>query len=404
MSSSNSVLSVSQLTGLMKQELEGSFSKVWVCGEVSGVSRPQSGHVYFTLKDEKAQLRAVMWRSTVERLRFELREGIEAVCAGGIDLYPPRGSYQLVVRQMEPLGEGALQLAFRQLHQRLAAEGLFDAELKKPLPQFPRRIAVVTSPTGAAIRDFLEVLRRRWRGVDVLIIPARVQGEGSAREIAAGIRYANQLGDAVDVLVVTRGGGSLEDLWSFNEEEVVRAVHASALPVVSAVGHEVDITLCDLAADVRALTPSEAAERIAPAQADVEATLLSHQRRMQGRMRQRMAELRRRLDGLSQRSVLRRPLEPVRLRERACDELQQRAARAIQRQLQSARRRTDALASRLEALSPLGVLSRGYSLTRQADDGAVIQSSEQLQPGDVIHTTFRQGAVVSRVESIEPAE
>ncbi len=255
---------VSQLTSQIKSTLEGRFPSVWVTGELSNVSRPQSGHVYLTMKDASAQIRAVIWRSVASKLPFDFSDGLEVVCRGEIDVYPPRGAYQLIIRRMEPLGEGALQLALRQLQKRLSAEGLFDPRHKRPLPRFPRRIAIVTSPSGAAIRDFLEVLRRRWRGVRVLVIPARVQGEGAAGDLVRGIGWAHQLPEAPDVLVVARGGGSLEDLWCFNDEAVVRAIFAATIPVVSAVGHEIDVTLSDLVADRRALTPSEAAELVAP--------------------------------------------------------------------------------------------------------------------------------------------
>ncbi len=245
-------LSVFQLTSLIKGILEQAFPSVWVVGELSDVARPQSGHVYLTLKDDRAQIRAVIWRNAASRLRFNLEDGLEVICRGDLDVYPPRGSYQLVIRELEPRGEGALQQALRKLQQKLAAEGLFDPAHKKPLPRFPRRIAVVTSPTGAAVRDFVEVLRRRWQGVHVLIVPTRVQGEGAATDIAAAIQTVNRLSPSVDVMVVGRGGGSMEDLWCFNEEAVVRAIFASQVPVVSAVGHEIDVTLSDLVADVRA--------------------------------------------------------------------------------------------------------------------------------------------------------
>ena len=267
------VLSVSELTGSIKALLEGEFPSVWVSGEISNFSRPGSGHCYLTLKDDAAQIRAVLWRSAASRVRFDLHDGLEVLCQGSLDVYAPRGSYQLVIEQIEPRGVGALEQALRKLRERLAAEGLFAAERKRPLPRFPRRIAFVTSPTGAAVRDFLEVIRRRWHGVHVLVVPVRVQGDGAAEEIAAGVALVNRLAVEVDVLVVGRGGGSLEDLWAFNEEVVVRAIHASRIPVVSAVGHEIDVTLSDLVADVRALTPSEAAERIVPAAEEVRAYL-----------------------------------------------------------------------------------------------------------------------------------
>ncbi len=250
--SDQSALTVSQLTAQIKGLVEESFPGVWVTGEVSNFSRPQSGHCYFTLKDDKAQIRAVMWRGTATKLNFDPTDGLDLVCHGRLDVYAPRGSYQLVIDQAYPKGVGALESALRQLREKLEREGLFDPSRKRPLPKFPRRIAFVTSPTGAAIRDFLEVLRRRWAGVEVLVVPARVQGEGAAAEIAAGIQLANRIRPSIDVLVVGRGGGSLEDLWAFNEEVVVRAVAASQIPTVSGVGHEIDVSLSDLAADVRA--------------------------------------------------------------------------------------------------------------------------------------------------------
>jgi len=258
------VLSVSEFTARLKQLLEESFPEVWVVGEISGLARPASGHIYFTLKDDQAQLRAVVWRSTARRLGFELEDGLEVVCGGYLEVYAPRGTYQLIVEQVEARGMGALERAFRRLYERLSREGLFDRQRKRPLPPLVRRIAVVTSPTGAAIRDFLQVLSRRWAGADVLIVPSRVQGEGAAEELAAAVAAVNRLRPAPDCLVLARGGGSLEDLWAFNEEVLLRAIVASRVPVVSAVGHEIDVTLSDLAADVRALTPSEAAELLAP--------------------------------------------------------------------------------------------------------------------------------------------
>src|SRR5436190_5572555 len=295
------ILSVSQLSQLIEGALESAFQSLWVSGEISEVSRPHSGHVCFTLRDEAAQIRAVVWRSAASRMRFQLEDGQQVICHGDIDVYPPRGTYQLVVRQIEPQGLGALQLAFKQLQRRLEVEGLFDPARKRPLPPFPRRVGFVTSPTGAAIRDFLQVAARRFGGVEILVIPARVQGEGAADEIARGIELANRLRPPLDVLVVGRGGGSLEDLWSFNEEIVVRAIHASRVPVVSAVGHEIDVTLSDLVADVRALTPSEAAELVVPAADEVLAGLRGCEQRLIAGLRGRATAARAWLDLLSQR-------------------------------------------------------------------------------------------------------
>jgi exodeoxyribonuclease VII large subunit len=396
------VLSVWELTAQVKELLETAFPTVWVAGEVSNFARPQSGHCYLTLKDDRAQLRAVIWRPTAARIRFDLHDGLEVICRGHLDVYEPRGTYQLVIEHVEPRGIGALELALRQLREKLAREGLFDAARKRPLPAFVRRIAVVTSPTGAAIHDFLQVLGRRWRGTDVLIVPTRVQGEGAAEEIAAAIATANRLRPAPDCLVVTRGGGSLEDLWAFNEEVVARAIFASQIPVVSAIGHEIDVTLSDLVADVRALTPSEAAERVAPAAEELAAGLQQLQKRLGAAMRSRTAAARARLDALARHPAFRRPFQRVHDLGRRLDELQVRAAGAIRRLLQVARHRAEAAAAQLESLSPLAVLARGYSLTQRTADGAVVHDAASLAPGESITTRFARGQAISRVEQIEP--
>jgi exodeoxyribonuclease VII large subunit len=401
--SEEQVLTVSELTAQIKSFLENAFPSIWIAGEISDISRPRSGHVYFTLKDAAAQIRGVMWRSTASRVRFDLEDGMEVLCRGSIDVYPPRGSYQLVVRHLEPRGEGALQKALRRLQEKLAAEGLFDARRKRPLPSFPQRIAVVTSPTGAAIRDFLEVLRRRWTGIEVLVIPVRVQGDGSAAEIVSGIQVANQLRPAPDVLVVGRGGGSLEDLWSFNEEMVVRAIVGSRIPVVSAVGHEIDVTLADLAADVRALTPSEAGERVVPSTVEILAQLRNLQVRLGTALRNRAADARSRWEALAQRRVLRRPDDRIHDFARRIDELESRLVQAIRRTEATAGEQLRGLASRLETLSPLAVLARGYSLTERGCDGRMIRSASEVAVGDQIATRLLRGRLISRVqEVIEP--
>jgi exodeoxyribonuclease VII large subunit len=392
------VLTVGQLTAEIKDVLESTFASVWVSGEISNLSRPQSGHCYLTLKDESAQLRAVLWRTAASRVRFDLDDGLEVICQGHLDLYAPRGSYQLVIEQILPKGMGALELALRKLRQRLAAEGLFEAQRKRPLPRFPREIAIVTSPTGAALRDFLEVLRRRWNGVDVLVLPARVQGEGAAAEIAAAIAAANRLARPIDVLVVARGGGSLEDLWAFNEEVVVRAIHGSRIPVVSAIGHEIDVTLADLVADVRALTPSEAAELVVPSREELLAELLRHERRLAASLRARAAEARGRLEVLAGSMVFRRPTARLQELARRVDELGQRAERALAGQMRRCRSLWEARSAHLESLSPLAILARGYSLTRRRADGASVRSADMLAPGDEIVTRFARGEVTSRVE------
>ncbi len=395
------IFSGAELTAQIKDVLETTFRSVWVAGEIGDLARPQSGHCYLTLKDPQAQIPAVIWRSTATRVRFELRDGLQVVCRGHLEVYAPRGKYQLIIEAIEPQGIGALELALRQLHEKLAKEGLFEQARKRPLPRFPRRIAVVTSPTGAALQDFLEMLRRRWRLSDVLVVPVRVQGEGAAEEIAAAIAMVNRLAVPVDCLVVTRGGGSLEDLWAFNEEIVVRAIAGSRIPVVSGVGHEIDVTLADLAADVRALTPSDAAHRVAPGGDEV-AQILSHfGRRLNGSLRARAQAARNRLAAVASQRVLRRPLALVHDRARQLDELEGRGFRAVRNRVRQSRVRVESLRARLESLSPLAVLGRGYSLTRRAPDGRIVHDAQELTPGDLLTTRFAHGEAVSRVEQLE---
>jgi exodeoxyribonuclease VII large subunit len=397
------VLTVSQFTALLKGVVEERFPAVWVAGEISNFSQPQSGHCYFTLKDDGAQLRAVLWRTTAARLNLQLHDGLDVVCRGRLDLYPPRGSYQLVVDELQPKGVGALELALRQRREKLAKEGLFDAARKRRLPPFPRRVAVVTSPTGAAIRDFLQVLKRRWSGVEVLVFPARVQGDCAADEVVAGIEKANRVKPALDVLVIARGGGSLEDLWCFNEESVVRAIAASGVPTVSAIGHEIDVTLADLAADVRALTPSEAAERVVPSSAEVSETVDAFQSRLSITLTRLMTHLRSRLDGLASRPALARPLDTIHMRARRLDEISLRMAAAAKNVTRDRQAALAALAGKLESLSPLGVLGRGYSLT-YSEDNRLVTSAAELRPGERIVTKLQRGSAVSVVEQTTTSE
>jgi exodeoxyribonuclease VII large subunit len=330
-----------------------------------------------------------------------LRDGDQVLCQGEIDAYPRRGTYQLIVRKIEPVGEGALQRALRELQKRLAAEGLFDPRHKQSLPPMPQRIGLVTSPSGAAIHDFLQCAGRRWQRGEFWIFPVRVQGDGAAAEIAAAIDMANRLASPPDVLVVTRGGGSIEDLWSFNDEAVVRAIHASRIPVVSAVGHEIDVTLADLVADLRALTPTEAAELVLPAVDEVRRELDRYRQRMSRSLTVRVDQLRQRLDGLAQRRVLRSPWDVLDQRTRQVDELEQRGRRAAWQAVQRHRERLGATAARLDALSPLAVLARGYSVTQAAADGRIVHSSDQLNVGDAMIVRFAKGAATGRVEKLE---
>lgn len=391
------VLSVSDLNRDIKSTLQADFSSVWVTGEVSDLARPNSGHLYLTLKDDSSQIRGVIWKNTAQRIRFPLDDGTQVLCSGDIDVYPPRGTYQLIIRQIEPRGEGALQAALRKLRAKLDAEGLFAAQLKQAIPKFPKRVGVITSPSGAALRDFLQVAARRWQGTELVIIPSRMQGAGSADEVVQAIATAHQLQPSIDALVITRGGGSIEDLWSFNEEKVVRAIHAAQVPVVSAIGHEIDVTLADLVADLRALTPSEAAERVIPSAIEMRSGLDQLGKRLQSMIRSRCSDSRQKLDSLATRRVLLHPEEYVRMWSHRVDELQIRAGRAVAMQLERQQQRVAAVAGQLETLSPLSVLARGYSVTMK--DKAVIRSTEILTEGDLLTTKLDQGVIVSRVES-----
>jgi exodeoxyribonuclease VII large subunit len=371
------LLSVSELTDRIRTLLALSFPEVGVRGEVSNVARPRSGHVYFSLKDETAQIRAVIWRSLARSLVFDLEDGLAVRAWGEIDVYAPRGDYQLIVRSIEPEGIGALELAFRQTVARLAAEGLFDPTRKRPLPPFPSRIAVVTSPTGAAIRDLLHVLHRRWPAVEVWIVPVPVQGPGAAAEIARGITQANRL-PGCDLIITGRGGGSLEDLWPFNEEVVARAIFTSRLPVVTGIGHEIDVTVADLVADVHAPTPTAAGERAVPDVREVRGRLDLLRDRLARATRDHLADAHARLD-----------------------DLRRRVQRAIDLDL---RRRRDLLARRaaqLDALSPLQVLARGYSLTYREGEASPLRSVADLRPGDRLRTLLADGSLLSRVEAVD---
>lgn len=397
------VLSVSQLTQDIKGVLEQGFARVWVSGQVSNFTRPSSGHCYLSIKDQNAQLRLVIWRQTAFRLRVDPRDGDEVIVSGRLSLYPQRGEYQLVVDQYVPKGIGLLEQRFRELRERLQRMGFFARERKQALPALPQRIALVTSPSGAAVRDMLEVLGRRWPAADIWLCPVRVQGDGAAEEIAGAIDLLNRLHavrQRVDVMIVGRGGGSLEDLWAFNEEVVARAIHASKIPVVSAVGHEVDVTIADLVADRRALTPSEAAEIVAPSRFEQAERLERLESRLRSLLRYRLDLSRKRLEGLGERRVFRLPFEPLRERERRLDDYADRLQRSIGQTMEAGRHRVAGLAAQLESLSPLNVLARGYSLTSKEQGQELLRRTDQVSPGDRIVTRLSSGRIVSRVEEI----
>jgi exodeoxyribonuclease VII large subunit len=437
------VLTVSTLTALIKESLDARFGGVWVEGEISNLRVHGSGHVYFTLKDEGAQIRAVLFRSRVRRLRFEPADGLSVLAFANLDVYAVRGEYQLVCELLEPKGLGALQLAFDQLKARLAAEGLFDPARKRPLPAFPRRVGLITSPTGAVVRDFLRVLTRRFAGVHVVIHPVRVQGETAAPEIVEALHDLNRRG-GFDVLVLARGGGSLEDLWAFNDEAVARAIAASKTPVISAVGHETDFTIADFVADLRAPTPSAAAELVVREKAQLAAHLAGLGERLGRAARRRVSRLTERVADLGRRRALGDPTRPLRDRARRVDDLGTRLGRAMARrradaadrvarasralrpgllatQLRHAgrllaqldrrlgqgaagavtarRREVTATAARLDGLSPLGVLARGYSVCT-LPSGVVVRRADQVHAGLPVSVRLARGVLGCRVEEV----
>lgn len=396
-----SPLSVSELTAWIKKALEGAIPRFWVVGEVGSVTFSNAGHVYLTIKDSESQVSGVLWRSTWEKCRFDLREGMSVLGLGKLDVYGPRGSYQVVLQRLEPQGLGPLQIAFRKLYARLEGEGLFRAERKRPLPRFPRRIGFVTSPQGAAIHDFLEVLRRRWPHTDVLVIPAKVQGVGAAEEIAQGIGLANRIRPLLDALVVGRGGGSIEDLWAFNEEVVVRAVVGSRIPVVSAVGHEIDVTLCDLAADVRALTPSEAAERLVPNREEVLGGLREVRLRLMRSVGNRVREWEGRLEGLESRPVIAQAERMMDTKVQRVDEMEYRVHETFARLFEATYHRFEKLSQRVEGVSPLKTLGRGYTLTSDVQSGRLVSSVRDVRPGQRLRTRGVDGQWESMVERVE---
>ena len=397
------ILTVGELTRRIRRALEDEFGRLTVVGELSGIRRPGSGHIYLTLKDADAQIAGVIWRSTARRLRFDLEDGTEVIATGSVTVYEPRGAYQIIISSIKPKGMGALQLAFLQLRDRLEKQGLFAPEAKQPLPFLPVCVGVVTSASGAAIHDILQVIGRRFPPAHVVLRPVRVQGEGAAEEIAEAIADFNAWGGA-DVLIVGRGGGSLEDLWAFNEEAVARAIHASRIPVISAVGHETDVTIADLVADRRALTPSEAAEIVLPRLADLVANLAGLRDRLANALRRRLDLARATLERFRSGYAFRAPLERIRLHEQRLDDLSAAAARAVGRALESARERLEAARCRLEALSPRRVLERGYSITRRLDTGRVVRRADEVGPGQAIETILHKGRLVARVESTVAAE
>lgn len=390
-------LTVARLVELIREVVESNFFAVTVEGEVSNFAAPSSGHWYFTLKDGQAQLRAVMFRSRNRLAVTPPADGLKMVCSGTVSVYAARGEVQLIVDSIAPAGIGSLQAAFEALKARLAAEGLFAETRKRQLPSFPRTVGIVTSPTGAAIHDMLNVLRRRAPGIRIVLRPTRVQGVGAAEEIAAAIADLNRQG-AADVLIVGRGGGSLEDLWAFNEEIVARAIVASEIPVISAVGHEVDFSIADFAADLRAPTPSAAAELVAKSRLELESHVDHLIMRLQSRITQGLALLGERLTGLENRLHLAARCWPAR-REQV-SQLEHRLELAMTALLRQQGDRLARAAGQLDALSPLGQLARGYVIASRDAEGRKVARLADLTRGDQLWLRFSQGVARTRIEEV----
>ena len=411
------VFTVTELTKQIRRLVEGNFGAVTVEGELSNVRMPPSGHCYFTIKDEAAQIRGVIWRSDMRGLLFVPRDGMRVRAHGALTVYERDGSYQIAVRRMEEGGKGSLQAAFEALKKKLAAEGLFDVDRKRKLPLLPQHIGVVTSPTGAAIRDILNVLCRRFPNLHVVIAPARVQGAGAAEEIAGAIDLLNQQRQ-VEVIIVGRGGGSLEDLWCFNEEIVARAIARSDIPIISAVGHETDFTICDFVADLRAATPSAAAEIVVGRKEEFLEALRNHSRIMTRLLKHSLLEAKSRFRAASRSYVFREPGNAARVYRQRLERLQTQTRHALERQFREGQQQTDDLAVRmthslklvfasrvqqvhglerqLNAFNPLAVLKRGYSITLNAE-GRAIRRAEDVTQGERILTKVGEGEFTSEV-------
>ncbi|MBI5058446.1 exodeoxyribonuclease VII large subunit [candidate division KSB1 bacterium] len=391
------VYSVGQITREIKKLFANSFGAVWIEGEVSGFKRHSSGHAYFTLKDATAQLSCAMWKGSLQRVQFEPRDGMKVRAFGNLDLYEPRGSYQLIVSLLQQAGEGELQRAFELLKARLQAEGLFDSARKRPLPRFPDLVGIVTSPTGAVIHDMQTVAARRWPAAQLVLRPVRVQGEGAAGQIAQAIAEFNRT-TRVDLLIVARGGGSLEDLWAFNEEAVARAIFESMIPVVSAIGHEVDFTIADFVADLRAPTPSAAMELILPDREQVAGDVHALGQRLARALGDQQRHLRTQLEAMAQHWALRRPMNLVILAGQRIDDLDLRLQAAYDHGLRLKSGELNRLTELLQSYRPQSVLDRGYAIVRD-ESGAIARDARLLRHGDRLAVTFAQGVAKVSVES-----
>lgn len=395
------IVSVTELVTAMKEVIETALPPCIVEAELSNCRRSAAGHWYLTLKDAGSEIPATIWRNVAQRLQFQPQDGMKVLATGALEVYVQGGKCQFIINRLLPQGVGALELAFRQLKEKLEAEGLFDPERRRPLPAIPRRIALVTSPTGAAVRDMIQVITRRWPPADLVIVPVRVQGDGAAEDVVRALAMVHRIPD-VDVAIVGRGGGSLEDLWCFNTEAVARAIVACKVPVISAVGHEIDVSISDLVADRRALTPSEAGELVVPSATELREKFRQNAERLRAGMQARIEKFRLRLAALEARSVLQKPENLINQRRQDCDVLGDRMQRTISLRVERHKASLAALTASLDALSPLKVLLRGYSLT-QTEAGTIVHNAEQVQPGQILITRLHHGQLRSRVENLSAA-
>lgn len=393
----NPVLTVSQLTNRIRDMLEDKFDSVSVVGEVSNAKIYPSGHWYFSLKDQEATLPCVCFKNSNASIKFKIEDGLMVVARGKLSVYPPRGAYQMIAIGLEPVGVGEWQLAFEQLKKKLEEEGLLDPGRKKAIPMLPKKVGVVTSPAGAALRDILSAITRRNRGVSVLIAPAKVQGEGSAEEVAQAIRLLEQQAD-IDVIIVARGGGSIEDLWSFNTEVVARAVANCKIPIISGVGHETDITICDLVADLRAPTPTAAAELVAKGSIELLDKWTNLHRMLNQSIGEKVLHARRELLRLSPINALNRYQDRLELASVNVSRRRQHLTNRMERILDSRTHRLRQLSEKLHALGPSNVMARGFSVLRTAE-GKVIFKASDLHPGDQVEVLLQNGKVILKVES-----
>jgi exodeoxyribonuclease VII large subunit len=394
------IYSVTEITREIKRVLHANFGAVWLEGEISGYKRHSSGHHYFTLKDASAQIPCVMWRMSASRLSFTPEDGIKVQAWGNLEVYEPAGRYQFIASLLRPAGVGDLQRAFEALVQKLRAEGLFEIERKRTLPTYPETVGIVTSADGAALQDMRTVAARRWPAATLVLAPVKVQGPGAAEEIAAAIEAFNRDGRA-DVLVIGRGGGSLEDLWAFNEEIVARAIFRSRIPVISAVGHEVDVTVADFVADVRAPTPSAAMEMLLPDREETAEMLHALEARLQRRRREIIRHLRNKLDLLSRHWALRQPAHLVPMAEQRLDDIRTRLQAAFSRYLHDRHTAVGRVRELITLFRPQAVLTRGYSIVRDAS-GTIIRSASILDPGAEIALTFAHGSADAAITKIHP--